>query len=125
MSPLYFGSAVAQDHIGDNGGGHGFEDDGDSGAEAGVVPSVDNALGGFAVFAGALLGLGDGGGRFYCDAEDDGFAVGNSAENTACVIGDISVVELVVILTAAHGCDFKSASELDSLHSADGERGLG
>ena len=101
FSWLYSCRAVAHNHIGDNGGGHCLEDDGDSRAEARVVPSGNKALGGFAVFAGAFLRLGDGWSRLDRDAEDDGFTVGYTAQNTSGIIGEISVFELVVILASA------------------------
>ena len=116
---------VAEDEV-----GHGFYDGDGTGEDAGVVTATAFEFGVFFVFGDGGLGRHDGGGGLEGDAEEDGFAIGDTALNSAGVVGfgaDFVAfhVEVVVVLGAFEGGAGESRADFETFGGWDGEHGFG
>jgi histidyl-tRNA synthetase len=101
--------ALAEEVVADDESGHGLDHRDGAWEHAGIVTTATGEVGVFAGGGHGFLGGHDGGGRLEGDAEDDVFAVGNAALDTAGAVAggaDFSVdhAEGVVVLAACQKC---------------------
>ena len=85
LSP--YPAPLAEEVVGQNEGGHGFDDGHSPGQHASVMAATAEQFGILAVGGDGLLRAHDGGGGLKGDAEEDIFAVGDAALDTAGMVG--------------------------------------
>lgn len=116
--------------IGKDKRGHGFHDGNGAGEDAGIVATFALELGVFAVGINGFLIAHDGGGGLEGDAEDDVFAVGYSALDSARAVGagaDFTVhhAEGVIVLAACEEGAGKTGADFKTLGGREGKHGFG
>jgi hypothetical protein len=121
--------SLAEQVVGEDEGGHGFDDGDGAGQDAGVVAAFALEFGVFAGGGDGFLRGHDGGGGLEGDAEEDVFAVGNAALDAAGAVGggaDLAVLHAEGSLCSRPVSSVpETGADLEALGGGDGEHGLG